>query len=97
MSDPVIRVDVAEAVGRVRADRVAYQQRQMVAITLHAIAMMAHLQTKMSQKRGGRMGRARDRPRQTTGIDWSTALAQETDAGDKVQGMLDRVLGYQGG
>ena len=87
MSDPILKVNVAEWVERAKADPIAYQQRQTVEITLNAIAMTARLE--MFLKGGILMGLAYDSPRQTTDIDLTTALAPEGDVGDKVRKLLD--------
>ena len=43
MPDPIFKVNVAEWVDSVKADPIAYQQRQTVEITLNAIAMAVPL------------------------------------------------------
>ena len=103
MSDPIVKVNVAEWVERAAADPIAYQQRQTVEITLNAIAMTAPLQANMFLKGGILMGLAYDSPRQTTDIDLTTALAPEGDVGNKVRKLLDSMfprtaaaLGYAG-
>ena len=47
MPDPIFKVNVAEWVDSVKADPIAYQQRQTVEITLNAIAMAVPLKGKM--------------------------------------------------
>ena len=89
MSDPIFTVNVAEWVDSVKADPIAYQQRQTVEMTLNAIAMATALKEKMFLKGGILMGLAYDSPRQTTDIVLTTALAVEGGVGDKVRKLLD--------
>lgn len=92
MSDPVLKVDVAEWVGRVKADPVAHQERQTVETTLNAIALASPLEAKMFLKGGILMGLAYDSPRQTTDIDLTTAFAADHGVADKVRKLLDAAL-----
>ena len=92
MSDPILKVNVAEWVERAKADPIAYQQRQTVEITLNAIAMAAPLNVEMFLKGGILMGLAYDSPRQTIDIDLTTLLAPEGDVGDKVRKLLDSMF-----
>ena len=92
MPEPVLPVNVAEWVERARSDPVAYQQRQTIEITLHAIAMATPLKTGMFLKGGILMGLAHASPRQTTDIDLTTALAPANGVGDRVRNMLDSMF-----
>ena len=103
MSDPIVKVNVKEWVGRAAADPIAHQRRQTVEITLNAIAMTAALKGEMFLKGGILMGLAYDSPRQTTDIDLTTLLAPEGNVGNRVRKLLDPMfpraaaaLGYAG-
>ena len=88
MSDPILKIAVAEWVASAKADTVAYRQRQTVEITLNAIAMTS-LNTKMLLKGGILMGLAYGSPRQTADIDLTATLKAEGDTGDKIRELLD--------
>lgn len=103
MSDPIHRVNIANWVRRAEADPIAYQQRQMVEITLSAITMASDLNIAMHLKGGILMGLAYDSPRQTTDIDLTAALAPDHGVAERVRKLLDStlaraaaVLGYAG-
>ena len=88
MSDTILKVDVAEWVERVRADPVAYQQRQTAEVTLNAIAMMAPLGARMVLKGGILVGLAYDSPRQTTDIDLTADFAAESPVRGRLRELL---------
>ena len=88
MSDTVMKVDVAEWVERVRADPVAYQQRQTVEVVLNAIAAAAPQGAKMVLKGGILVGLAYDSPRQTTDIDLSADFPANSPVRDRVRDLL---------
>ena len=101
MSDPALKIDVAEWVERARADPVAYRQRQTVEITLNAIAMTAPLNAEMFLKGGILMGLAYGSPRLTADIDLTTNRPADSNVGEMIQTSLDSafpraaaVLGY---
>ena len=101
MSDPALKIDVAEWVERARDDPVAYRQRQTVEITLNAIAMTAPLNAEMFLKGGILMGLAYGSPRLTADIDLTTNRPVDSNVGEMIQTSLDSafpraaaVLGY---
>ena len=89
MSETPLKVDVAEWVERVRADPVAYQQRQTVEIALNAIAMMAPLGARMVLKGGILVGLAYDSPRQTTDIDLTADFAADSPVRGRLRELLN--------
>ena len=89
MSETALKVDVAEWVERVRADPVAYQQRQTVEIALNAIAMMAPLDARMVLKGGILVGLAYDSPRQTTDIDLTADFAADSPVRGRLRELLN--------
>ena len=89
MSETALKVDVAEWVERVRADPVAYQQRQTVEIALNAIAMMAPLDARMVLKGGILVGLAYDSPRQTTDIDLTADFAADSPVRGRIRELLN--------
>ncbi len=92
MSESVFPVDVAGWVERVRADPIAYQQRQTIEIALNAIAMTKRLQATMFLKGGILMGLAHGSPRQTADIDLTTVLAPAPAVGDDIRQSLDAMF-----
>ena len=88
MSETALRVDVAEWVERVRADPVAYQQRQTVEIALNAIAMTAPQGARMVLKGGILVGLVYDSPRQTTDIDLTADFAADSPARGRIRELL---------
>lgn len=89
MSDPVLELDVAGWVERVKADPIAHAQRQAIEVTLNAIAMTADLKEKLFLKGGILMGLAYDSPRQTGDIDLTTAFEVGPDIDTKVEALLN--------
>lgn len=92
MSDPALELDVAGWVERVKADPVAYAQRQAIEVTLNAIAMTADLKQKLFLKGGILMGLAYDSPRQTGDIDLTTAFEVGPDIDSKIEALLIAAL-----
>lgn len=92
MSDPILKVNIAEWVKKTEADPVVYQQRQSIDITLTTIAMTVPLNVKMFLKGGILMGLAYGSLRQTGDIDLTTTLAPESEIGDKVRRLLDSMF-----
>ena len=88
MSETALKVDVAEWVERVRADPVAYQQRQTAEIALNTIAMMAPLGARMVLKGGILVGLAYDSPRQTTDIDLTADFAADSPVRGRLRELL---------
>ena len=88
MSETALKVDVAEWVERVRADPVAYQQRQTAEIALNTIAMMAPLGARMVLKGGILVGLAYDSPRQTTDIDLTADFAADSPVRGRIRELL---------
>ena len=88
MPDTVLKVDVAKWVERVRADPIAYQQRQTAEIALNAIAMTAPLGAKMVLKGGILVGLAYDSPRQTTDIDLTADFTADSPVRNRIQDLL---------
>lgn len=74
MSEHLLEIDVAAWVEKARADPVTYKQRQIVEITLNAIADTAPLNEKLYLKGGILMGLAYGSPRQTADIDLTAAF-----------------------
>ena len=89
MSDPTLKIKVAEWVERARTDPIAYQQRQTVEITLNAIAMTSPLNVNMFLKGGILMVLAYNSPRQTFDIDLTTDLVSNSNVDEIIQGKLD--------
>ena len=92
MSDPILKINVAEWVKKAEADPVAYQQRQTIEIILNAIAMGAPLNEKMFLKGGILMVLAYDSPRHTADIDLTTTLVPKGDVGDRIRRLLDSMF-----
>lgn len=89
MSNLTIEINVAEWVERVKANPVAYLQRQATEITLNAIAITAPLKKKLFLKGGVLMGLAYDSPRQTSDIDLTADLVADKDVDVRIQSLLD--------
>lgn len=92
MSDPALELDVAGWVERVKADPVAYAQRQAIEVTLNAIAMTADLKQKLFLKGGVLMGLAYDSPRQTGDIDLTTAFEVGPNIDTKIVALMNAAL-----
>ena len=89
MSDPVLDIDVAGWVERVKHDPVAYRQRQAIEITLNAIAMTAPFNEKLYLKGGILMGLVYNSPRQTSDIDFTANLDVAMDIDTKIRLLLN--------
>ena len=84
-----MQVNVAEWVARAQPDPVAYQQRQMIEITLNSIAGMTRAGQRMFLKGGILMGLAYSSPRQTTDVDLTADFPPDTAAVDEIERSLN--------
>lgn len=84
-------VNVAEWVERVRADPVAYRQRQATELILNAVAMST-LHPKLYLKGGVLMGLAYDSPRQTTDIDLTATFDIVESTSEEVREALGQAI-----
>lgn len=92
MSDPHLEINVAGWVERVKADPVAYRQRQTVEVTLNAIAMTAALNEKLFLKGGILMGLAYDSPRQTADVDLTTLFKAGPEIDAQIAELMNAAL-----
>lgn len=92
MSNPALKIKIADWVERSRPDPATYRQRQTIEIILNSIAMTAPLDVKMFLKGGILMGLAYDSPRQTSDIDLTTYFTADGDVDNKILRLLDLAL-----
>ena len=90
MSNPQIKINVAEWVGHAEIGSIAHLQRQATEIILNAIAAKAPLSEKMFLKGGLLMGLAYDSPRQTVDIDLTTSLKPKDNVDVWIQEQLNQ-------
>ena len=92
MSNPALKIKIADWVERARFEPATYRQRQTTEIILNSIAMTSPLNVKMFLKGGILMGLAYDSPRQTSDIDLTTYLTAESDVDNEILRFLDSTL-----
>ncbi|MCY3768177.1 MAG: nucleotidyl transferase AbiEii/AbiGii toxin family protein [Gammaproteobacteria bacterium] len=94
MPEPATRIDISAWVQTVRADRLAYRQRQATEIILHAIAMAAPLNDLLYLKGGVLMGLVYGSPRQTSDIDFSASslFSAEENTAENFRTLMDPAL-----
>lgn len=92
MSNPVLKIKIADWVERARPDPATYRQRQTIEIILNSIAMTVPLDVKMFLKGGILMGLVYNSPRQTSDIDLTTYLTADGDVDNEILRFLDSAL-----
>ena len=92
MSDTELEIDMKAWVELVRDDPFEYRQRQIVEVTLHAIAMTEPLRDSFYLKGGTLMGLAYHSRRQTADIDFTTVLDPSGTTVAEIREHLDAAL-----